>query len=154
MVADAGLLSNENIKALEKKGYQYIIGARVKNETERIKKKIIERQLSDGQMMSIKKQDATRLIITYATNRAVKDEHNRSRGLQRLEKRIKSDKLTKSSINNKGYNKYLKLEGDVTIVDMPTKLTTSRRFKLTTFCRSKLTTSFVYLQERSFPCFD
>jgi len=115
VVADAGLLSNENIKALEKKGYQYIIGARVKNETERIKKKIIERQLSDGQMMSIKKQDATRLIITYATNRAVKDEHNRSRGLQRLEKRIKSDKLTKSSINNKGYNKYLKLEGDVTI---------------------------------------
>jgi hypothetical protein len=39
-------------------------------------------------------------------------------------------------------------------VDMPTKLTTSRRFKLTTFCRSKLTTSYVFLQERTFPCFD
>lgn len=41
VVADAGLLSNENIKALEKKGYQYIIGARVKNESEKIKKKIL-----------------------------------------------------------------------------------------------------------------
>ena len=59
VVADAGLLSNENIKTLEKKGYQYIIGARVKNESEKIKKKILERQLSDGQMMSIKKQDET-----------------------------------------------------------------------------------------------
>jgi hypothetical protein len=31
----------------------------VKNESEKIKKKILERQLSDGQMMSIKKQDET-----------------------------------------------------------------------------------------------
>ena len=31
VVADAGLLSNENIKALEDKNYEYIIGARIKN---------------------------------------------------------------------------------------------------------------------------
>ena len=35
--------------------------------------------------------------------------------MRRLEKRIKSGKLTKSSINNRGYNKYLKLEGEVSI---------------------------------------
>ena len=45
----------------------------------------------------------------------MKDEHNRIRGLQRLEKRVKAGKLTKSNINNKGYNKYLRLQGDVTI---------------------------------------
>jgi transposase len=33
----------------------------------------------------------------------------------RLEKKIKAGKLTKSSINNKGYNKYLKLTGEVEI---------------------------------------
>ena len=33
VVADAGLLSNENIKALEEKNYEYIIGARLKNES-------------------------------------------------------------------------------------------------------------------------
>jgi transposase len=32
-----------------------------------------------------------------------------------LEKQVKSGRLTKSSINNKGYNKYLKLNGDVII---------------------------------------
>ncbi len=32
-----------------------------------------------------------------------------------LEKRITFGKLTKSSINNKGYNKYLKLEGEIDI---------------------------------------
>jgi len=33
VVADAGLLSNDNIKALEDLDYQYIIGARIKNES-------------------------------------------------------------------------------------------------------------------------
>jgi len=115
VVADAGLLSNDNIKALKDLDYQYILGARIKNESGKIKKQILNRQLGDGQMMTIKKPDNTRLIVAYATNRAVKDEHNRKRGLQRLEKQIKAGKLTKSSINNKGYNKYLKLIGDVSI---------------------------------------
>lgn len=115
VVADAGLLSNDNINALEDLDYQYIIGARIKNESGKIKKQILNRQLGDGQIMTLKKPDNTRLIVAYATNRAVKDEHNRKRGLHRLEKQIKAGKLTKSSINNKGYNKYLKLIGDVAI---------------------------------------
>jgi transposase len=115
VVADAGLLSNVNIKALEDLDYQYIIGARIKNESGLIKKQILNRQLRDGQIMTLKKPDSTRLIVAYATNRAVKDEFNRRRGLRRLEKQIKAGKLTKSSINNKGYNKYLKLTGDVSI---------------------------------------
>jgi len=66
-------------------------------------------------VIKIDKAGDTRLIVAYAGNRAIKDEYNRKRGLQRLEKQIKAGKLTKSSINNKGYNKYLKLQGDVTI---------------------------------------
>lgn len=115
IVADAGLLSNDNIKALEEMNYEYIIAARLKNEPENIEKQILARPLIDGQRIRIKKQDNIRLIVTYATNRALKDEHNRKRGLQRLEKQIKTGKLTKSNINNRGYNKYLKMEGDVSI---------------------------------------
>jgi transposase len=115
VVADAGLLSDDNIKALEEKGYQYILGARVKNESEKIQNKILDKNLGEGQMMRIKKQNNIRLIVTYSAKRAAKDEHNRKRGLKRLEKQMKSGKLTKSNINNKGYNKYLRLEGDVSI---------------------------------------
>lgn len=115
VVADAGLLSNDNIKALEHKNYEYIIGARIKSEPDKIKQKILQKQLQDGEIMTIKKPNNTRLIIAYAGNRAAKDEQNRKRGLQRLEKQIKAGRLTKSSINNKGYNKYLKLKGDISI---------------------------------------
>src|SRR6266498_1503787 len=115
VVADAGLLSNDNIKVLEEKNYAYIIGARLKNEPEKIKQQILQKRLSDSEVIKIKKANNTRLIVAYASNRAIKDEHNRNRGLQRLEKQIKAGKLTKSNINNKGYNKYLKLKGEVTI---------------------------------------
>jgi len=115
IVADAGLLSKENIKALESKGYEYIIGARLKNETDSLKKQISASKFEDGATMSFKRKENTRLIVHYSTSRATKDAYNRKRGLNRLEKRIKSGKLTKSNINNKGYNKYLKLSGEVSI---------------------------------------
>lgn len=115
VVADAGLLSDNNITALENMGYEYIIGARLKNETALVKEKILTNKLSDGQIMSIKKQDSIRLIVNYSQKRAAKDGHNRERGLKRLEKQIKKGKLTKGHINNRGYNKYLKMEGDVSI---------------------------------------
>lgn len=115
VVADAGLLSSDNIKALEEAKYKYILGARIKNEGEQIKKKIFEKGFKNGQLRSIKKQGNLRLILGYSDKRAAKDEHNRKRGLQRLEKRIKTGKLTKANINNRGYNKYLKMEGKIMI---------------------------------------
>ncbi len=115
VVADAGLLTNDNIIDLEKNGYKYILGARIKNESEKIKTQIFEAELKDGECKIIKKPQGQRLIISYSNKRARKDENNRKRGLKRLEKRIKSGKLTKSSINNRGYNKYLRLEGKVDV---------------------------------------
>jgi len=126
VVADAGLLSNENIRGLEEKGYEYILGSRLKNEPDKIKKQILENQFVEGQLIKLKRSDNTRLIVSYAANRAKKDEHNRIRGLQRLEKQIKSGKLTKSNINNKGYNKYLKLQGELTIEIDYTKFNNDR----------------------------
>ena len=41
VVADAGLLSKTNIAELTKDGYQYILGARPKSETEKIKEQIL-----------------------------------------------------------------------------------------------------------------
>ena len=71
--------------------------------------------MKDGEFKIIKKPTGEKIIIHYSGKRAKKDAHNRQKGLKRLEKRIHSGKLTKSSINNRGYNKYLKLEGEIEI---------------------------------------
>jgi transposase len=115
VVADAGLLTSANINELIKSGYEFIIGAKIKSESKTIKEKILSLKLKHGESRIIKYEDKTRLIIGYSKQRATKDKHNRERGLQKIEKQIKSGKLTKSNINNRGYNKYLKLEGEVNI---------------------------------------
>jgi transposase len=115
IIADAGLLSKDNIKALEENKYEYILGGRLKNESNQIKEQILTDQYIDGALKSYRKTETSRVIVHYSNVRAKKDEYNRKRGLIRLEKKVKSGKLTKSSINNKGYNKYLKLTGEVEI---------------------------------------
>lgn len=115
VVADAGLLSSKNILSLEKKGYSFIIGARIKNEKEQVKSQILQLSLEDGQIRKITKPNNTTLFISYSNKRAKKDLSNRERGLRRLEKNLKAGKLTKSNINNRGYNKYLLLEGELKI---------------------------------------
>ncbi len=115
VVADAGLLSLENISLLQQAGYEYILGARIKSESNTIKERILQLKLNDGESVVINKDGHTQLIIGYSQSRARKDAHNRERGLTQLHKRIKSGKLTKSGINNRGYNKFLKIENPVSI---------------------------------------
>jgi len=115
VVADAGLLSKSNIEELKKRKYKFILGARVKNESNKVIKFIEERNWENGEMLEYKKSDGSRLIIEYTESRAKKDEFNRTRGIKKLEKQINAGKLTKSNLNNRGYNKYLKMDGDISI---------------------------------------
>lgn len=114
VVADAGLLSNKNIQELIEKGYEFILGARIKNEKESVKKEILSLDFGKENSRVIKKDELT-LIVTYSEDRAKKDRYNREKGVKGLEKKLKSGKLTKSNINNKGYNKFLKMKGDVAL---------------------------------------
>ncbi len=120
VVADAGLLSARNISSLEANHYQYILGARIKNESKDVKDKIFSLNLNDGQSAVIEKGDGIKLIIHYSQARAKKDKANREKGIAKLEKQIKTNQLTKAHINNKGYNKFLKMDGTVKIsLDQP-----------------------------------
>ncbi len=95
--------------------YEYIIGGRLRNKSRMIKNQILGHPYSDATIRSYDKNDKTRPIVHYSKSRATKDAHSRKRGLKHLEKKVETGKLTKSSINNKGYNKYLKLAGEVSI---------------------------------------
>lgn len=117
VIADAALLSKKNLEALTKEGYQFIIGARIKNESEPMKASILSQAkgIKDGDGFVLKKEDGTRLAVTYADNRAKKDAHNRQKGIKKLKQRLKSGHLTKESISNRGYNKFLTIHGEATI---------------------------------------
>lgn len=95
VVADAALLSKKNIEGLSEAQYRFIVGARIKNETKKIKAGILRRKqgMQDGDSFIIKKEDRLRLIVTYSDARAKKDAFNRERGLKKLKQQIKSGRL-------------------------------------------------------------
>jgi transposase len=114
IIADSGLLSNTNIDELQRGDYEFILGARIKNEKRDIQNKIQSLNLKNGESAVVNKANL-RLIVTYSDTRAKKDRKNREKGLRKIEKQIRTGRLTKSSINNRGYNKYLKMEGQINI---------------------------------------
>lgn len=130
VVADAALLSHDNLAQLGEAHYQFIIGARMKNETDGIKQKILiqTQGMKDGESCMLKKEDATRLFVTYSEKRARKDARNRERGLKKLRQQMKTGKLTKEHINNRGYNKFLTLTGEVSIAIDEEKITEDTRW--------------------------
>lgn len=115
VVADSGLLSKKNIEQLKAQQYQYILGARIKNMNKGVTAKTLSLKLQDNQCEAIELTQNERLIVGYKKARAIRDAKNRKRGLEKLEKAIRSGKLGKKHINNRGYNKYLQIEGDVNI---------------------------------------
>lgn len=114
VVADSGLMNQKNIALLESGNYKYIIGARIKNESNEIKKWALSLSKQDGGFNEIKKGTA-RLIIGYSDNRAKKDKHNREKGVKRLEKAYRSGNITKENINKRGYNKFLEISDNVKV---------------------------------------
>jgi transposase len=117
VVADAAMLSNENLQILEQEQFPFIVGARIRNETQPMQDEILRRcsGLHDGQTVVIDKDSVQRLIVSYSYKRARKDAYNRQRGLTKLRRKVHCGKLTKEHLNNRGYNKFLQLSGGVKI---------------------------------------
>lgn len=112
VVADAGMLSEENIRFLEAKNLNYIVGARMKSMSEVIKEQIFAHDFVEKQTFEItcKTELETgetknkRLIVDFSDKRAKKDKFNREKLIKKLEEKIASkQELIKKS-------KYLILE--------------------------------------------
>lgn len=115
VVADSGLMNNANIAEFESNGYKYIIGAKIKNESKKIKEWILEQPKVDCRMVEYDKGNGQRLLVGYTDDRARKDAYNRDKGIRRLEKAYKRGALTKDNMNKRGYNKFLSMEGEIKV---------------------------------------
>ncbi len=78
VVADSGLMNEQNVADLERNNYKYIIGARIKTESTRVTEWILSHSWVDGQMEEYDKGDGRRLLVGYTDNRARKDSYTRN----------------------------------------------------------------------------
>jgi len=130
VVGDAGLLSKDTIEKLEQQGYAYILGARIKNESETIKQDILQQvpELQLGKIVRLPKTQTNWLILSYTEARAKKDAVNRDRGICKLRAKIASGSLTKKHIVNRGYNKFLTIKNTIEVDIDEAKITEDKRW--------------------------
>ena len=116
VVADSGLMNKNNVALLQKAGYKYIIGARIRSESASVKQWILSLEKVDNTCYNYKRENGERLIVSYSDKRAKKDAYNRDRGIARLRKAYKTGRITKSQVNKRGYNKFLEISKDIEVV--------------------------------------
>jgi hypothetical protein len=140
VVADRGMLNNDNLAYLENNGYKYILAAKIKNTTHDIKKLISNLTfLNDGTIHTLhidkeikytdeneQKQTLNtkqRLILSYLSKRAKKDKYTRDKALEKIEAKL-SKNITKNDLKLSYYAKYLDIDEkcDIKYKLNPTKI--------------------------------
>jgi len=122
-VADSAMLSQDNISELEnleKHKFQYIVGARLKNMTNKLKDKILNhnnyKEITPGYKIAHFSEGNRKIIVSYSSKRALKDASDRKKAIARLKKKLEKSRSAKQHLSNSGYRKYLKVEGRSTIL--------------------------------------
>jgi len=115
LVGDRGMISQKNLKSLHDKGYQYILGFRMRA----IPKKERYWVLSKADLKKVRKdlhwkeviyQDQ-RLLVCYNPERAKLDAKRREDILARIREKIKDGSIL-SVVDNANYKKFLKIKGE------------------------------------------
>jgi len=121
-VADAGMFNKDNLAELEtlqEQGFQYIVGARLKNMPKKLKEEILNssnyKEISRGHKIARFNYNGRELIVSHSAERARKDKHDRKKAIEKLKKKLARNKSPKEYMTNYGYKKYLKVEGESSI---------------------------------------
>jgi len=123
-VADSGLMNADNLDLLDEHGFEYIVGARLKNLNKATKKKILELDSyqachfgedDNTKVLEIQQPKNRRLIVSHSERRARKDAHDRQKTVNKILAKLKKSKDPKQLISNYGYKKFVKVDGSVDV---------------------------------------
>jgi transposase len=128
-VADSGMFNKDNLKELEQLeefNFNYIVGARIKNQPKDIKEKILDRSdyntlNKDISIKTIILDNGRKLVVTHSKKRARKDKADREKGIEKLRRKLEKEKSVKSQLSNQGFKKYLQLEDNSNKADKTKK---------------------------------
>lgn len=114
-VADSGMLNDDNLRLLEEHGFDYIVGARIRNMDAQTSKQVLDRDNYNGDKDNCYADfildNNRRLVVNYNAKRARKDSYDREAAIIRLQKKLQRSKDPSSLMSNYGYKKYLTIEG-------------------------------------------
>lgn len=118
-VADRGMISGETIRELEKRGLEYILGARMRRQNE-IREVVLGdpgpyEKMADNLEVKEVIVEGRRYVVCHNGTEAEKDAADRKAIVKALEDQLKNG--GKSLVGNRGYQRFLKLERGAMSID-------------------------------------
>lgn len=112
-VADRAMMSNENLCALERLNYTYVIAAKLRTMSVQMQEKILcqdnyKPQSFGDHLGWVGEFDDKnrRLIVSYKADRARRDAHQRQQVVEKINKRLGENGSTQKLITNQGVKKF------------------------------------------------
>lgn len=131
LVADSGMLNNNNLTTLEDKGINYIVCSRIKNLPKATQAELLsikQSKESNTDFFYSMELNKRRLILSYKISRAKKDKFDREKAIDRLNSKLSKSKNPSSLISNYGYKKFISIDGESNIKLNEEKINESERW--------------------------
>ena len=125
LIADRAMFSKENLKSMDDLGINYIVACKLRTLSKKMKDKITgdddfapNTVCEELHWIKEYEYEGRRLIVSYASKRAGKDESSRKKLTERILKKSKEGKVKAGDmIGNKGSKRFLKLQGEKPEID-------------------------------------
>lgn len=124
LVADRAMMSDDNLKRLEKENCQYIVAAKLRKLPDQFISEIFSEKNYQSQIVNdalawVGEFDYNdrRLVVSYKTDRARRDAYQRNQVIDKIKKRIGEKGKTQTFISNQGVKKYTRSDASMTVLD-------------------------------------
>ena len=118
IVADRAMFTEKNLQDMEKNDFNYVVAAKLKTLRKDLKKQILNSALENKEVDGDKnwinefEYKGRRLIVNYSNDRAKKDSKDRKRLIDRLQKKVRHNKINiKDLISNRGSKEFISIKG-------------------------------------------
>ena len=116
-VADRGMFGEENLKDMEDRGLQYIVGARLKSLPKELKERILDLGSyrpaggSEGSLSAEFEHKGRRIVVGWSRKRAKKDAADRTKAVDKLNRRLGRSADPAQALSGRCFGRFVKLEG-------------------------------------------
>jgi hypothetical protein len=125
LVCDRGMVSAKNLAAVEKAGFEYIVGMKMRNFVE-VRDDVLGRagryhEVSENLQVKEVLVEERRYVVCFNPDEATKDRADREATIEKIRNKLAKGGV-KQLINNRGYKRYLHVEhGGATIDEVRVK---------------------------------
>ncbi len=133
-VADRGMFGEANLKDMEDRDLQYIVGARLKSLPKDLKERILDLEAykttggSEDSLSAEFKHKGRRIVVGWSRKRAKKDAADRKKAIDKLVRKLGRSANPAQALSGRGFGRFVKLTGKARLEVDETKIKEAARW--------------------------